>query len=27
VLISDMEASIAESQAFIEDMELLGGTS
>ena len=27
VLISDMEASIAKSQAFIEDMELLGGTS
>ena len=27
VLISDMEASIAKSQAFIEDMELLGGRS
>ena len=27
VLIRDMEASIAKSQAFIEDMELLGGTS
>lgn len=27
VLISDMEASIAKSQAFIEDMELLGGAS
>jgi len=27
VLIFDMEASIAKSQAFIEDMELLGGTS
>jgi hypothetical protein len=27
VLITDMEASIAKSQAFIEDMELLGGSS
>ena len=27
VLIADMEASIAKSQAFIEDMELLGGSS
>jgi hypothetical protein len=27
VLIRDMEASIAKSQAFIEDMQLLGGTS
>jgi len=27
VLIRDMEASIAKSQAFIEDMELLGGSS